>query len=640
MNRIRLCIAVCALTAAGFAASRPPLELLRQITSERYPDANAVTVFDSTAVTLEASGAYVSRTHHLAKILTEDGLNNNSRTWDEYCLTYSKATLKLARVITPSGKVIDVNPKDIVDIPVPVEEGSKFILPNVRVISAQFPGLEIGSAVEWITEDRMFNPVMEGYFDDMFTFQGQDPALSLCYTITAPAAMNLRWVVKDGAVQKNVSGRAGLRTYSWFSTDVHRIVYEPMMPYSPEGVPRLLVTNVPDWQTWSRWYYHLCAPRLEPDSTLAAAIAALVAGAPDPPARIRALYDFVDAGVRYVEVSYSGKKAVYQPEMIGTTYAKRYGVCRDKAALLAGMLRHVGVDADIVLTNPGAQTDSEVPVDNFDHAIVAVKQPGGGFFYLDPTAENSRQFLPGAEMNRGVLVCDSEGEGLRYTPLVPADSNLMRVMIVDTLSADGTLSGFITMQPTGTHEFRWRSQAKYQPPAQQKQNMERTLRLFGPATTLDTLITTDAGDMTVPYFMKLHFTARDFAVLLPRTIRFTLPKSGSGTFASTSMGWAASMPVRKYPVDFHSTLEWHLSHQMTLPAGWRVRLLPDTLKRDLGRFAVDSRTGVAGRTLTNDVVFRLNDPYVPLADYPKLRDLIAAGEEIERQHVMLKKGEE
>jgi transglutaminase-like putative cysteine protease len=640
---IRIAPVVFALLAiAGLSAAATPVELLKPITAEKYPDANAVVVFDSTVVALSADGRNVTREHRLIKILTEEGKKAYATSFDSYCLTWSKLEIRLARVITPQGRVVNVPKRDILDVPMPLWEGSKFVLPNVRVKSIQFPGLELGSSVEWISEDVTHNPPMEGQFDVEVLFENYDPIVATSYTIDAPTAMKFRWLVKSGSVDTSFSTRGKRQRMTWSAHDVPKVVYEPMMPYV-ESMTRLLVCTQPDWQTWSRWYYDLCSTQYEVDTALARAIDSLTAGAATEDAKVRALYNFVDQRIRYVETSYSGKKAGYQPEKISLTYQKRYGVCRDKAALLTGMLRHVGIDAYITLTNGGSQTDGELPVDQFNHATVAVKRADGSIYYLDPTVENSRQYLVGSEMNRGVLVATKDGDVLRYTPLLPSDSNLLEVRITDTLAADGSLSGAAVLTPVGQQEFRLRSLTQYLPPEQQKQAFERYLRVFGPAARLDTITMTDPRDLNEPLVVKFHFTVRDFATLLKSklanrksTIRFTLPKAGNGMFPSNSFSWASSMPVRKYAVDFHSTQAWHMFHEMALPKGYKAVLVPDPLVQSSGRVSATSETRVAGNRLVNEARFSLNDPVVPVAEYQGLRNLLAATEEIERQHVMLK----
>ena len=646
MIRVTSVLSALLLFAGVASAAAPPAELLRGITADKYPDANAVVVFDSTVVTLQADGRSVSREHRLIKILTEEGKKQNATSFNSYCLTYSRVTIRLARVITPQGKVVNVPRSDIKDVPMPLWEGDKFILPNVRLVSIQFPGLEVGSSVEWISEDNGYNPVMEGQFDYEMLAEAGDPIVVGSLIIDAPTTMKFRWLVKSGTIDTSFTTRGNRQRLAWSVHDVPKVVYEPMMPYL-ESMTRLLVCTQPDWQTWSRWYYNLCSTQYEVDSALGRAIDSLTAGATTEDAKVRALYNFVNQMIRYVETSYSGRKAGYQPEKISLTYQKRYGVCRDKAALLAGMLRHVGVDAYITLTNGGSQTDPELPVDQFNHATVAVKRPDGSIYYLDPTMENSRQYLAASEMNRGVLVATKEGDDLRYTPLIPPDSNCLEVRITDTLAADGSLSGAAVLTPIGQQEFRLRSLVQYLPPEQQKQVFERYLRVFGPAVRLDTITMTDARDLNQPLVIKFHFTVPDFATLLKSklanrksTLRFTLPKSGNGMFPSSIFAWASSMPVRKYDVDFHSTYAWHLVHEMTLPKKYKAVLVPDPLEQTFARFEVKSATKADKGKVTNEAWFRLKDPLVPVADYAALRDLLAASEEIERQHVMLKPSEE
>jgi hypothetical protein len=641
-------ISVLALLASAATAAPPPAALLKAITLDRYPDANAVVVFDSTFVTLQADGRNVTRQHMLVKILTEQGKQQYATTWDEYCLTYSKTEVRLARVISPEGKVTNVAKKDIVDVPTPLWEGSKFVLPNVRVKSVQFPGLTLGSSVEWITEDAVHSPVMESQYDDEHYFNGGNPVLDMVYTIDAPAETKLRWLAKGGSLDTSFTAKGRRRRMAWSAHDVPRLVYEPMMPFR-ESMTRLLICTQPDWQTWSRWYYSLCSTQYEVDSALGRAVDSLVAGAVTKDAKVRALYDFVNQRIRYVETSYSGKKAGYQPEKISLTFQKRYGVCRDKAALLVGMLRRVGVDAYITLTNPGSQTDAELPVDQFNHATVAVKRSDGSIYYLDPTAENSRQYLAASEMNRGVLVATRDGDDLRYTPLIPADSNRLEVIIDDTLLADGSLSGAAVLTPVGQQEFGLRSMAQYLPPLKQKQRLETYLRVFGPGARLDTMTMTDPRDLGQPLVIKLHFAVPDFATVLKPSsalgdrksvLRFTLPKAGNGMFTGSALSWAATMPERKYDVDVHSTLAWHLVHTMTLPRGFKTVLMPDSLVQTYDKFEVKSATRAKGRLLTNEAWFRLKAPLLPVAEYQDLRNLLAATEELERQHVMLKRGGE
>ena len=69
--------------------------------------------------------------------------------------------------------------------------------------------------------------------------------------------------------------------------------------------------------------------------------------------------------------------------------ARRFGDCKDKAALMIALLREVGIDAELVLvrTRRGGRLDTEpASLAIFDHAIVYVPKLDR---YLDGTAEFS-----------------------------------------------------------------------------------------------------------------------------------------------------------------------------------------------------------------------------------------------------------
>ena len=92
------------------------------------------------------------------------------------------------------------------------------------------------------------------------------------------------------------------------------------------------------------------------------------------------------------------------------TFDKKYGVCRDKAALLVSMLRLAGLKAYPVLVSVGTHKDAEAPDPFFNHAIVGVQLEKGRYSLMDPTDENTRELLPASDRNQSYLVCRADGE--------------------------------------------------------------------------------------------------------------------------------------------------------------------------------------------------------------------------------------
>ena len=78
--------------------------------------------------------------------------------------------------------------------------------------------------------------------------------------------------------------------------------------------------------------------------------------------------------------------------MSAMTFAKKYGVCRDKAALLVSMLRTAGLNAYPVLVNVGTKKDEEVPDPVFNHAIVGVELTKGAIHAHGPDRRTRARF--------------------------------------------------------------------------------------------------------------------------------------------------------------------------------------------------------------------------------------------------------
>ena len=148
----------------------------------------------------------------------------------------------------------------------------------------------------------------------------------------------------------------------------------------------------------------------------------------------------------------------YEPHDVSLTFDNRYGVCRDKAALLVAMLRMAGIDAWPVLINVGPRKDPQVPQPYFNHAIVAADSgdPADPYLLMDPTSETTRSLLPEYLCEMSYLVARDEGEGIRETPPLPVEQNLLRAETVYTLHADASADVATTLSFAGVNDAAYR----------------------------------------------------------------------------------------------------------------------------------------------------------------------------------------
>ena len=173
---------------------------------------------------------------------------------------------------------------------------------------------------------------------------------------------------------------------------------------------------------------------------------------------VRALFDFVSREVRYMGAMAESEAPGYEPHDVSLTFDNRYGVCRDKAALLVAMLRMAGIDAWPVLINVGPRKDPDVPQPYFNHAIVAADSgdPDDPYLLMDPTSETTRSLLPEYLCEMSYLVARDEGEGIRETPPLPVEQNLLRAETVYTLHADASADVTTTLSFAGVNDAAYR----------------------------------------------------------------------------------------------------------------------------------------------------------------------------------------
>ena len=453
----------------------PDLILLRgalfrapDIRAEDYPDADEVSLLEWEETGYWTNGVYATQWTTVSKILTQRGLENNRTFSFSNNDFYGSTTVLVARVHSPDGTARDIDLA--ANLAEAVDTGSlasNIHDPNDKTFTLAFPELAVGDAVEVSMRRVAKRPRCEGVYSDYLTFESDHPILFQGVRITGPASMPLRSrAFRDaGPVSlehaASTNEEAGTITEVWTAGETPRYFAEPDMPPAYDCTARLLLSTAPDWESLSRWYARLCAPHLAAtNAAMAEKVASILRDvvAQDRPAVVRALFDFVSREVRYMGAMAESEAPGYEPHDVSLTFDNRYGVCRDKAALLVAMLRMAGIDAWPVLINVGPRKDPQVPQPYFNHAIVAADSgdPADPYLLMDPTSETTRSLLPEYLCEMSYLVARDEGEGIRETPPLPVEQNLLRAETVYTLHADASADVATTLSFAGVNDAAYR----------------------------------------------------------------------------------------------------------------------------------------------------------------------------------------
>ncbi|MCX7847587.1 MAG: DUF3857 domain-containing protein [bacterium] len=559
-------VLVAVLLGAHLALSTPSIGLLDRaslqrtsahITRAAFPDADDVLVDDHTRIIYAANGTWESLADTCVKVLTDKGARDNRTLSIHFNVSYGTAMVELVELLKPDGRIIPVNLSAQSRITIDDAQMNKNIFdPQSKVLHVSIPGLEPGDLCRYVVRRITTKARMPDTFSDYTLFELTSPILHSTYEIWGPTSRPLVHLVIKAPVSNTVvasmHSAGGTNFYLWKVRNVPRMFPEPNMPALHTVVQRLLVSTIPDWATVSRWYHALCAPRLAATTpAMSNFVAELTAGLTNDRARLEALFYYVSQNIRYMGITTETEAPGYEPHDVCVTFENKYGVCRDKGALLVALLRLAGFKAYPVLMYIGPKKDPEVPQPFFNHAVVAVEEADGSYTLMDPTDETTKELLPAYLCDRSYLVAKPAGDCLRVSPIIPAEANMMRIKTTGELSRDGTLRAQTRLSFDGINDNAYRSALVRMKPIERRHMFEGLVKRVVPgARILACEITPrELRDMSKPLHVHLTYEAREFPIVGPQVVMLPPLWFGTSVGLINFVIGATGLDERKYPLE-------------------------------------------------------------------------------------------
>jgi transglutaminase-like putative cysteine protease len=259
----------------------------------------------------------------------------------------------------------------------------------------------------------------------------------------------------------------------------------------------------------SKWYSDLSQPHLEATSAeMTNKVNELIAGAKTDMDKVKSIFHYVSADIRYMGLTPETNRPGFEPHDVKITFAKKDGVCRDKAALLVSLLQTAGLTSYPVLINVGTKMDPEVADPFFDHAIVSVELTKGKYILMDPTDEHTRNLLPSYDCNQSYLVCTPEGENLMTSAIEPPEEHMMEIKTTGEMTAAGALQAKSELFFGGVNDDEYRNAFSHMKPDDQRRFFEKDLKEAMPGARLNSfkLFPEDMLDISSPLRAELEFS--------------------------------------------------------------------------------------------------------------------------------------
>ena len=404
------------------------------------------------------------------------------------------------------------------------------------------------------------------------------------------------------------------------------------------------------WRTIGLWHDRLEEHRTDPTPEIAAKAQELAAGAPDLYTKLSRITDYIQKNVRYFVImrGIGGWQAHYAADV----YRNRYGDCKDKTTLLISMLQAIGIRAYYLHVDSERGTvDPETPSLAGNHIITAIELPDGendprlmarvkavngkAFLIFDPTDEVTpvgliRAQLQGAYGNIG----NGADSQVLQMPVLPPESAGRSRKGTFTLTADGALTGDITVSYTGDDASNERWFIKGNDSKELREKLENSLGSDLPSLTFKGFEFHRTPDLDKPLGLDLHFSANGYAhaagpllLLRPRIL---------GSHAQAVSDVMEGKP-RAYSIELGHPGRWRDTFDIAIPSGYAVDETPDPVSIDLDFASYHSSVSTKGDVLHYEseyVVRQVEIPPAKAADFRKLENAILSAE---RASAVLKK---
>lgn len=527
---------------------------------------------------------------HIARIAvhTAAGVQALGELTFGYNSANEQITIKYVRVQKPDGKVITADASAVKELTPSITRDAP-VYTDFKEKRVTVPSLQPGDTLEYDVDTRLATPLAEGEFWYAQNFLKGAIILDETLEVNLPDGRAVK-LASPGGEYKTAHDN-GRVIYSWKHSQLTHPSQEDQQKQddSASKPPDVQFTTFKTWDDVAQWYAKLEQGRTDPTPEIRAKVAELTKGKTAELAKIQPLYDYVSKDIRYVSLSFGLGR--YQPHSAGEVFANKYGDCKDKATLLAAMMRAAGISSDVALIPATGKLDESMPSPSqFDHVITAVPETGN-LIWMDSTAEVAPfRMLIASLRDKSALLVAPDGKGrIVRTPADPPFLSSEKIETVATISDLGKLSGTVHYSVRGDQELLLRLAFRHTAQAQWKEIAAAILRRDGLSAEAASVETSDPGNTLGPFNITIHFTQDGFLSWTSKESALKLPLLG--------IGLPGASDDNSGPIKLGSPLDVNVSLKLTLPENFTVSApIGVAVSRDYADFK--SNYSLEGQTLT------------------------------------------
>ncbi|WBA41918.1 DUF3857 domain-containing protein [Hymenobacter canadensis] len=404
------------------------------------------------------------------------------------------------------------------------------------------------------------------------------------FRVLMPAGLALRYQERalpaGGAAVKTPTAEAG-QTYEWQVHNLAAVEAEPDGPPVGETTPAVYTAptqfevqghlgTLTSWQTLGLWNYQLNTGRDELPPAVQTKVQALVQGETDERARIRKVYEWLQANTRYISVQLG--IGGWQTFPASSVAANGYGDCKALTNYCQALLKTAGVTAFPALVRANEEDiRTEFPSQQFNHVVLCVplsKAAKADTVWLECTSQtNPFGYMSSFTGNRHALLVTPQGGRLVRTPQYLAADNRRERLADVYMDAQGSATASIRTRLSGLEQDAYAGLAGSQNLADQKKAVAEHLPL---------------ASFSISKLSYQHNQQQPVPVLT-ENLGLTLPGwasvSGKRAFLTPNLlsRWGAlpaTVGERRTPIWLDNAFSYADTVRIHVPAGFKPESLP------------------------------------------------------------------
>jgi len=548
--------------------------LARAAWARKSTTADAEVLLDTTAYQVLKSGLSTRFRQQLIRINNNKGVTRNQSHNLDYLPDTQHVEVLKARVIRPDGSEREAQQHDV-----QLTDPSIRMYYDRRLKVIRFASLRPGDVVEIQTllADIPASNMFKDYFGTIQPLQGPEPIRELRFAVELPRGRTVSFNKPGlGGLKHRLHHTKTTTRHTWVARNVPAVNAEPGMPGWAENYAHLHISTFRKWSAVARWYWGLVKEQFHSDTALRRAAREATKKSRTVRDKVTAIYNLVVKKTRYVALAFGVH--TYKPYSAPSVFARKFGDCKDKAMLMAVMLRELGITAYPVLirTRPGGRLAAQPPsLARFNHAILYVPSLK---LWLDGTAERTGSLaFPWANQGMKALIVDGKDGRLVTTPVLPSSANLVGRKLEIRLQPSGAAQVTEQRVIRGQEAARWRK--RFTDPALRRERYEKLISRTFPRAKVTRMTISDPSQLERRVVVKATYRVPSFARRQGNRLTFDLALTSTPLTSRF-----ASLSVRKHALEYQYPWEWDTKIVVTYPAGFKLTAGPaQKRQRALGK---------------------------------------------------------